>query len=112
MAKQQPEKFGKSEQQLQIIQNLLNRLPAKIEEATTQSPVLPDVTNVGTVLNKNSTYTSLFKNINDIEEATQILLRIALKYVDPIIQNPAKIRTSINQAKANIEAVVKNTKNK
>ena len=112
MAKQQPEKFGKSEQQLQIIQNLLNRLPAKIEEATTQSPVLPDVTNVGTVLNKNSTYTSLFKNINDIEEATQILLRIALKYVDPIIQNPAKIRTSINQEKANIEAVVKNTKNK
>jgi hypothetical protein len=115
MAEKQPEKFGSVIQQQQLIANLLNRLPSQStvqSEAIAPSPELPDVTNTKKTLDSNTTFNSLFKNINDIEEATQIILRVALGYVDPTLQNSARIRTSINMVKKSIEDAAKEAKKK
>ena len=110
MAEKQPSKFGKPEQQAKLIQNTLNRLNPTIKEVEaagvkdTNTPTTqPDANAIEKIVKNSATWQNLFKNINDLEEATQLLLRILGKYTDPIVQIPTKVRNSLKNVYKNIK---------
>jgi hypothetical protein len=109
MAEKQPSKFGKPDQQLKLIQNLLNRLNPTVKEAeevdtkdTNKQTTQPDAGAIEKIVRNSATWQNLFKNINDTEEATQLLLRIVGKFIDPIMQTSTYLKNSFNTVKKNI----------
>lgn len=83
LAKYNPQKFDKNTQ-LRILNNVKSRLPNKLAEQTVNDlykNVPADAAILSKLFKNNSSFQNLIKNINDEEEAIQLILRVILKYV-------------------------------
>jgi len=82
LAKYNPQKFDKATQ-LRILNNVKSRLPNKLSEQTVNDlykNVPADAAVLSKLFKNNNSFQSLVKNINDEEEAVQLILRVILKY--------------------------------